>query len=350
MEAVALAVNDFKTVPLILVPVAAATAGFVCGAEKVFGRNPALSNIAVTAIVMGGMIPLPGLIAEAVVAERATKLRNVLTVMGCDLRAYWLGTLLGDLCLVLVIDACILALAFGGAHADADAMSEWESASLVFLLPLSLQMCAFVRAQLRVRLAAARDRLHAAALARAHLPPRHPHLDLQPQFGEKGADVFELVGRDDGLALLGVTPFSPHGAPFIGLANISVHFGDFVENYPPLPAVCAVMAAEAALPVPRTRSTRSTSSTCRRAAAAAERAALDEDVVAERAETLAMAPAEVSAGGYSLRVAGLRKLYPPRPRAPLLAAVRNLTFRAARGGSSGCSAPTARASRPRSVA
>ena len=79
---VALAVNDFKTVPLILVPVAAATAGFVCGAEKVFGRNPALSNIAVTAIVMGGMIPLQGLIAEAVDAERATKLRNVLTVMG----------------------------------------------------------------------------------------------------------------------------------------------------------------------------------------------------------------------------------------------------------------------------
>lgn len=44
----------------------------------------------------------PGLIAEFLVRERADKLRNVLTVMGCDFRAYWLGTFIADYLLMLI--------------------------------------------------------------------------------------------------------------------------------------------------------------------------------------------------------------------------------------------------------
>ena len=59
---------------------------------------------------------------------------------------------------------------------------------------------------------------------------------------------------------------------------------------------------------------------------------LDPDVVDERAKVLAMAPNEIASGDFSLRVAGLRKLYPPKEAgAPPLAAVRNLSFRVARG-------------------
>ncbi len=36
------------------------------------------------------------LIAEFIVRERNDKLRNVLTDMGCDFRAYWTGTFLVD--------------------------------------------------------------------------------------------------------------------------------------------------------------------------------------------------------------------------------------------------------------
>lgn len=39
---------------------------------------------------------------EFLVRERADKLRNVLTVMGCDFRAYWLGTFLADYILLCV--------------------------------------------------------------------------------------------------------------------------------------------------------------------------------------------------------------------------------------------------------
>ena len=44
-------------------------------------------------------------------AERSTKLRNVLTVAGCDARDYWLGTLLGDLALLLVVALCVSTVA-----------------------------------------------------------------------------------------------------------------------------------------------------------------------------------------------------------------------------------------------
>jgi hypothetical protein len=51
---------------------------------------------------VAGFIPIVALIVEHVVAERVSKLRNVLTVMGCDLKTYWLGTLVrknkGDWC------------------------------------------------------------------------------------------------------------------------------------------------------------------------------------------------------------------------------------------------------------
>ena len=57
------------------------------------------SNILTALICAGGYIPVVALVVEHVVSERVSKLRNVLTVMGCDLKSYWLGTLLGDMTL-----------------------------------------------------------------------------------------------------------------------------------------------------------------------------------------------------------------------------------------------------------
>ena len=51
-----------------------------------------LALLAYPGIYIGGYLAVPGLIAEFLVRERAEKLRNLLTVMGCSFRAYWLGT------------------------------------------------------------------------------------------------------------------------------------------------------------------------------------------------------------------------------------------------------------------
>ena len=138
---VSLALNDFKTIPLLLVPIAASVAAFAVGAVNAFGGELD-TNIAISAIAMAGFIPLPGLIAEAVVSERATRLRNVLTVMGCDVKTYWIGTLAGDMSLALVISCSIVIIAFVCSAAVPDKLSPWSDARLFALLPLSaFQIC-----------------------------------------------------------------------------------------------------------------------------------------------------------------------------------------------------------------
>ena len=77
--------------------------------------------------------------AEAVVSERALKLRNVLTVMGCGFDAYWFGHLLGDLALYAVIYVAALAVVFGCG------MTRWfETSAILWFLPLfGVQLIAF---------------------------------------------------------------------------------------------------------------------------------------------------------------------------------------------------------------
>ena len=58
------------------------------------------------------IIGAPGLIAEFIVRERLDKLRNVLTVMGCDFRAYWLGTFIADY-LIMLIPIFVLWICWG---------------------------------------------------------------------------------------------------------------------------------------------------------------------------------------------------------------------------------------------
>ena len=58
--------------------------------------------LVVSAIYIAGYLGAPGLIAEFIVRERNDKLRNVLTVMGCDFRAYWVGTFIADFLLLSI--------------------------------------------------------------------------------------------------------------------------------------------------------------------------------------------------------------------------------------------------------
>jgi ATP-binding cassette subfamily A (ABC1) protein 3 len=94
---------DFKrTVPLLCFPVGCVIAAWVLNYQGQFGNAGSLSaNLAACIIAACGYFPVVSLICEAIVDERAKKLRNVLTVMGCDVRSYWLGSLAGDFTLVM---------------------------------------------------------------------------------------------------------------------------------------------------------------------------------------------------------------------------------------------------------
>ena len=104
--------DPFKTMLLVALPVGAAVAAFACNATDQFStRGSFAANMTTCVICMLGFVPLVGLVAEHVAAERSSKLRNVLTVAGCDARAYWCGTLLGDMCLLAGVALCFSAVA-----------------------------------------------------------------------------------------------------------------------------------------------------------------------------------------------------------------------------------------------
>lgn len=96
------AFNDFTTLPLLGLPVGAIIAGAVLHNLEVITKVKFVNDLITVAIYMGGFLGAPGLIAEFIVKERSDKLRNVLTVMGCDTKAYWTGSFIADFILMLI--------------------------------------------------------------------------------------------------------------------------------------------------------------------------------------------------------------------------------------------------------
>ena len=82
--------------------------GSLAGSGRKWGFR---TNILLVLPLFGIWVLLPGLIAEPVVKERKVRLRNLLAVSGLDHRAYWLGSLLGDLVpLVFGVSVTLLAI------------------------------------------------------------------------------------------------------------------------------------------------------------------------------------------------------------------------------------------------
>jgi hypothetical protein len=106
--------NDFVTIPLIGVPIAASIAAAILDNLQIISKNVIINNLVMSAIYMGGYLGAPGLLAEFIVRERSDKLRNVLTVMGCDFRAYWIGTFIADF-IVMMIPMVVMWITWGAA-------------------------------------------------------------------------------------------------------------------------------------------------------------------------------------------------------------------------------------------
>jgi hypothetical protein len=109
--------NDFVTIPLLGVPIAAAIAAAILSNLQIISKDDLINNLVMSAIYMGGYLGAPGLIAEFIVKERNDKLRNVLTVMGCDFRAYWIGTFLADF-MLMMIPMVVMWITWGAAGMD----------------------------------------------------------------------------------------------------------------------------------------------------------------------------------------------------------------------------------------
>lgn len=101
------ALNEFATVAMILLPVAASVGAASIYRLELISPFSVINAVMSNALYTVGYLGVPGLLAEFIVRERNDKLRNVLNVMGCDYRAYWLGNLIADFLLLLIPSVCI---------------------------------------------------------------------------------------------------------------------------------------------------------------------------------------------------------------------------------------------------
>mmetsp|Transcript_9977 Transcript_9977/g.15165 ORF Transcript_9977/g.15165 Transcript_9977/m.15165 type:complete len:1342 (-) Transcript_9977:10-4035(-) len=74
-----------------------------------------LVNVTVALCIVGSYLVVPGLLAWPIVAERQLRLRNLISISGCDARSFWLGTLISDIALVFIsVSALLIAIAASG--------------------------------------------------------------------------------------------------------------------------------------------------------------------------------------------------------------------------------------------
>lgn len=112
------AFNDFITIPLILLPMFACLAAAILYNLRVISSDNEINDLVVAGMYIGAYLGAPGLIAEFIVRERNDKLRNVLTVMGCDFTAYWVGTFIADYIIMFIPTLLIWITWFGATMTD----------------------------------------------------------------------------------------------------------------------------------------------------------------------------------------------------------------------------------------
>lgn len=123
--------------------------GSLSGSERKWGFR---TNILLVLPLFGIWVLVPGLVAEPIVKERKHRLRNLLAVSGLDHRAYWLGSLLGDLVpLLLGVSMTLVALyAFGVSFVltKTELRTTFDDDALYGLVPEELKLPACMEAAL----------------------------------------------------------------------------------------------------------------------------------------------------------------------------------------------------------
>jgi hypothetical protein len=143
-----------RSVPLMFFPLSVCVAGLMLNVTGTIGTVGDFTSTLIMGIMFGGgYLPVVSLLTEGVVSERTTKLRNVLTVMGLDPKAYWLGLLSGDMVILTATNLMIFvaALFTSGVHpfpndddtADDGVLASYVQTGKLFwiLMFASLQIC-----------------------------------------------------------------------------------------------------------------------------------------------------------------------------------------------------------------
>lgn len=238
------ALNDFITIPLICLPIGASVAAAVLYATNTISSEESINDLVACAIYMAAYIGAPGLIAEFIVRERNDKLRNVLTVMGCDFRAYWLGTLLADY-IILMVPTIVLWITWGAASMN-DFYTSYGKLTFLFTLVFNLQLIAFSYFFSFI--------FTSPKSCISLMPILVLVLFITPNiiisilillaraFGTSISD-----GTQGSIYLWGTMLITPHGALFSSFLATIYNFSDYLSDIPPYGATLAFMLLESCL-------------------------------------------------------------------------------------------------------
>lgn len=323
-------INDFITIPLILLPVAVSIAAAIIYNLQVISNSNVTNDLVIAGMYIGGYLGAPGLIAEFIVRERNDKLRNVLTVMGCDFRAYWIGTMLADYIIMLVPVAIMWITWFAADMPDFYAGTSGLNFFIMLLFTFQLiafsYFFSFVFSSPKSCIS-----LMPILIIMLVITPNIVLLIVIEIANAAGGSISQSV--QGGVLLWGIMMLSPHGALFTALLDTTQDYSDFISSFPPAGATIAFMIVESAVFIGFSYYTDAQSiavvEPCEDPSfnpAVLDR--LDEDVLAERSKTLNAAVAgEGDKAPAPLRVEKLRKVFPPKHagKRPVVAA-QEVTF------------------------
>ena len=344
------AVNDpRRTLPFLGFPLVVGTTGILLNVFGVLGDpGDGVSGLVMSLVIAAGYLPVVSIISEGVVAERTTQLRNVLTVMGCDPRSYWLGTFVGDFTLLSLLAVTLYVVALicayvdppvkGGYKGDDDYLEPLVDYGrllwllLVFSVQLSFfcYMLSFFFTSPKVAIAT----MPFFSIVLIFLPVIFVAL-FWYGVGPEGADLIYFADNTIALNMIrGVAVCSPHGALCAGLLAISNTCEGVSSDQcvvPPYWQTMTILAGEAVLFALATflidRRDFLSLEEQRWDLPESDVKALDADVAAERELVLASAPE-----AFALRLAALRKLFPSkRLNDPPFEAVKSLSLGLKRG-------------------
>ena len=143
------AASDFITIPTLLLPLGGVIGGallFKSNLIIVPGKDLEALNTVVISFFIGGIyyasfLTVPGLLCEFLIKERESRLRNVLTIMGCDFRAFWLGNFIADFSL---LSLPLIAMFISWGAADMTSFYKENNGAAFWLLILfNAQLIAF---------------------------------------------------------------------------------------------------------------------------------------------------------------------------------------------------------------
>jgi ABC-type multidrug transport system ATPase subunit len=303
--------NDFVTIPLLGLPSVVSIIAAVLYKNQFITSDDSLNDLIVTAMYIGGYLCIPGLLAEFIVKERNDKLRNVLTVMGCDYRAYWLGTFIADFILMTV--PLVVTWTSWRAGGMTDFYSKQRGLCFFISLLFTGQVIAFSYLFSFV--------FENPKSCIAIMPIVVILLILAPVIMllivvlifTVGAKLFSVSQPTQvGIYLWGTMITTPHGAMYNAYLTISADLGSSIKGNPPIGATIIFMFLEAVLFLYFTLYTDSLSSAKLDAQTDPSFDAsildnLDEDVKAERTATEA-----ASTLSTPLKVDRLRKVFAPK--------------------------------------